>query len=116
MGKIVAFCGLNCTDCQAFIATKENNNEKRKETAKAWSTPEYPLKPEDINCDGCFPTKNGRIISFVKACTIRQCGIQKQVENCAHCTDYPCPKLTPTHKQSPQAKQTLDNIHKQLNK
>jgi len=115
MDKIIAFCGLTCTTCPAYIATQENNDEKRRKVAKAWSTPEYPLKPEDINCDGCL-TKNARTISFVKACTIRQCGIERNVENCAHCTDYPCSKLTPSHQQSPEAKQTLDNIHKKLNK
>jgi hypothetical protein len=37
MKKMVAFCGLICTDCKAFIATRENDNAKRKEVAEAWS-------------------------------------------------------------------------------
>ncbi|MDH5448094.1 MAG: DUF3795 domain-containing protein [Candidatus Bathyarchaeota archaeon] len=114
MQKIIAFCGLNCKNCRAYIATQENSNQKRKEVAEAWSTPNYPLKPEDINCDGCLLIKNGRTISFMNACTIRQCGLEKQVENCAHCADYPCPKLAPSHQRSPEAKQTLNNVHKQL--
>jgi hypothetical protein len=115
MDKIIAFCGIVCTTCPAFIATKENNNEKRKEVAEAWSTLEYPLKPKDINCDGC-PTKNGSLISFVIDCTIRRCGIERRVDNCAHCVDYPCQKLAPCHERSPEAKYTLDNIYKQLDK
>jgi hypothetical protein len=37
MVKIVAFCGLICTDCGAFIATQENDDAKRREVAEAWS-------------------------------------------------------------------------------
>jgi len=37
MEKMVAFCGLVCTDCKAFIATQENNDAKRREIAEAWS-------------------------------------------------------------------------------
>jgi len=115
MDKMIAFCGLNCTVCPAFIATKENSNEKRKETAKAWSTPEYTLKPEDINCDGCS-TRSGRMISFVKACDIRNCGMERKVENCALCTDYPCEKLEKSHERSPEARNMLEDIRKQVNK
>lgn len=115
MEGIIAFCGLNCSTCPAFVATKENNDKKRKEVAEAWSTPEIPLKSDDINCDGCT-TKNGRIIYFIKGCVIRNCGIERKVENCAHCADYAYEKLAPCHERSPDAKQNLDNIHKQLNK
>ncbi len=114
MDKIIAFCGLVCTECQAYIATRQDNDLKRKGTVKAWSTPEYPLKPEDINCDGCT-TKNGRSISFVEACTIRKCGMERGVPNCAHCPTYACDQLQKSHQRSPEAQQTLDTIRKQLN-
>jgi hypothetical protein len=115
MNKITAFCGLVCTECQAYIATKEDNDQKRRDTAKAWSTPDYRLKPADINCDGCT-TKNGRVISFVEACTIRKCGMGKGILNCAHCPTYACDQLQKSHQRSPEAKQTLDTIHQELNK
>jgi hypothetical protein len=35
MEKMVAFCGIVCTDCKAFIATQENNDVKRREVAEA---------------------------------------------------------------------------------
>ena len=115
MEKMIAFCGIICTNCPAFIATRENNDEKRREVAKAWSTPEYPLKPEDINCDGCL-TSDGRIISFVKACDIRKCGMERKVENCAYCVDYACEKLMKSHERSPEAKETLEEIRRKLSK
>lgn len=113
MDKMIAFCGLTCTSCPAFIATREDNNEKRGEIAESWSTTEYELKPEDINCDGCL-TINGQTISFVGACEIRKCGIERKVENCAHCADYACEKLTLSHDRSPEARETLEEIYQQL--
>lgn len=115
MDKITAFCGLNCTDCQAYLATKENNDQKRIEIAKAWSTLEYPLKPEDINCEGCS-TKKGQTISFVESCAIRKCVLKRNISNCAYCPDYACEQLQKSHQRSPEAKKILDNIHKQLAK
>ena len=109
MEKMIAFCGIVCTNCPAFIATQEDNHEKRREIAKTWSTPEYELKPEDINCDGCL-VRDGRLVSFVRACDIRKCGIERNVENCAHCPEYACEKLAKSHERSPEGKETLEEI------
>jgi hypothetical protein len=32
--EMIAFCGLGCHECGAFLATKENNNQKRAKVAK----------------------------------------------------------------------------------
>jgi hypothetical protein len=116
MEKMVAFCGLVCTDCDAFIATQENNDVKRKEVAEAWSK-EFggEIKPEEINCDGCL-TKEGRHINHWNVCEIRKCGMEKGVENCAYCNDYNCQKLTVFLENSPEAKETLEEIRQQLEK
>jgi hypothetical protein len=51
---MIGFCGLNCYECGAFLATKENNDKKRAEVAQEWSRLfKVEIKPEDINCDGC---------------------------------------------------------------
>lgn len=116
MKRMIAFCGIVCSDCQAFIATQEDNDEKRREIAKAWSTPEYTIKPEDINCDGCM-TRDGRLLSFARnVCEIRKCGTERQVKNCAYCSEYSCDKLTKFHEGGPKAKATLKEIRKQLGK
>ena len=116
MEKIVAFCGLVCTDCGAFIATQENNDVKRKEVAEAWSK-EFgeEVKPETINCDGCL-TIDGRHINHCSVCEIRRCGMEKRVENCAYCIDYNCEKLTAFFENSPEAKKTLEEIRRQQKK
>lgn len=111
MEKIIAFCGIICSDCGAFIATLESDDAKRKEVAEAWSKAfGHEIKPEDINCDGCL-TVDGRHINYWSACEIRKCGTEKEVENCAYCVDFKCEKLKKFHEQAPEAKKTLEEIH-----
>ena len=37
MNDMIAYCGLNCEKCDAFIATQNNDNALREKTAKLWS-------------------------------------------------------------------------------
>ena len=91
MSKAIAMCGLICDDCKAFIATKHDDDELRREVVEAWSTEEEELKLEDIDCDGC--TMGKRLHSFCVVCEVRRCGLQKTVENCAHCNEFSCERL-----------------------
>jgi len=55
MQKNVAWCGIDCTECKAFIATQKNDNTMRRQVADEWSKAfGYEIKPEEINCDGCL--------------------------------------------------------------
>ena len=115
MDKMIAFCGLVCTECPAFTATQTDDHEKRKEVAESWSCEKYPLTADDINCDGC-QTTDGRLIKFCADCEVRFCGFDKSVKNCAHCDEYPCEKLTRIWEitQSPDAKARLEEIKRNL--
>ena len=91
---MIAFCGLNCAKCDAYIATKNNDDALREKTAKLWSElNNVPILPEQINCDGC--RANGRKTVFCdKLCPIRQCAMQKGVETCGECPEMEqCPKV-----------------------
>lgn len=90
--KMIAFCGVICTECPVYIATQKDDNEERKRVAQNWSSDDKPRKPEDINCDGCLVVGK-RLYPFCTACEVRACGLEKKVENCAHCDEYPCEKL-----------------------
>jgi len=112
MENITAFCGIECTKCPAFIAKKENNDELRKKTADEWSKQfNVTIQPESVNCDGCVSLK-GVHIDYCAMCEIRKCGLEKEVENCAHCGDYICEKLDKWFKNAPDAKNTLEEIRK----
>jgi hypothetical protein len=113
MEKMIAVCGLDCSTCSAFIATKNNDEEAKAKIARQWSTPEFQLKPEDINCDGCV-SQGARLASFCKECGIRNCCMEKGIENCAYCDLYRCEMLINSHNRSPQAQKTLDGIRENL--
>lgn len=114
MNKIIAYCGLICTDCLAYIATQADDDKQRKEVAEKW-TKEYKqdLKPEDIDCDGCITVK-GKVASYTVICLIRKCGKENGVINCAYCSDYSCDKTDEFFKMVPACKVTLDSIKKGL--
>ena len=109
MEKQIAYCGLVCTDCLAYIASQADDDKQRKEVAETW-TKEYKIdfKPEDINCDGC--TSTGKHVGNCGMCEIRKCGQEKGVINCAYCSDYSCDKTDEFFKMVPACKKTLDAI------
>jgi hypothetical protein len=108
--KMIAICGLGCSECPAFIATQKNDDKMREETAKKWSEMFHQdIKPGDINCDGCV-SQSSRLFNYCAICEIRKCGKEKNVKNCAYCDEYPCEKLSAFLKNVPEAKATLDEI------
>ena len=113
MEKIIAFCGIICSECPGFIATQKDSDEERRKVAELWSKMfNVEVKPEDVNCDGC--TSNGRLIDYCRICEIRNCAIEKGVINCAYCNEYICEKLSKWFEKVPNAKDTLEEIRKTL--
>jgi hypothetical protein len=112
--KLIAYCGITCTECPAYIATQKNDDRLRAETAKKWSEIfKASIKPEDINCDGCAADSK-RLFSQVNVCEIRKCARNKNIKNCAYCAQYPCPKLKELFTYIPEAKTTLEEIRKKI--
>jgi hypothetical protein len=110
--KMIASCGLVCSECPTFIATQKNDDKMREETAKKWSEMFHSdIKPADINCDGCT-SNSTKLFNYCGKCDIRKCAKEKGVKNCAYCADYPCEKLTAFLKNAPEAKVVLDDIRK----
>ncbi len=109
--KMIAFCGIVCSDCRALIATQTNDGELKKEVAKAWSTKKETLKPEDISCEGCLTTGQ-RLFKFCRTCEVRRCGYENGVENCGYCREFVCEKLTGFWQRFgiTEAKETLEGI------
>ena len=114
MEKMIACCGLICTDCSAYLATQADDDGQRKKVAREWSIQyKAEIKPEDINCDGCM-SGGDRIFGHCEVCEIRKCVQEKGFANCAHCSDYACEKLDFIFNAVPATKSTLDNIKKGL--
>lgn len=113
MSKMIAFCGLYCTECPTYLATKNDDDDARKKTAEMYSEKfGFDMKPEDINCDGCL-SEGGVLISYCQTCDIRKCGRGKGVDNCTSCNEQPCEKLIKFHSFSPEAKASFQTVLKE---
>ena len=64
MPELIAYCGLVCSDCPTFKATRMDDDAARQKIATDY-LPAYGLhyKPEEINCTGC-PNDEGQLIEF----------------------------------------------------
>jgi hypothetical protein len=112
MGTMIAFCGLDCGQCPAYLATQADDDQARAKVAEQWrvefNTP--GIQVSDINCDGCT-AQEGRHFGHCFDCNIRSCGVERGVENCAYCAEYEdCAKLNAFLAQVPFAKACLDQI------
>ena len=105
----VACCGLDCSECGAYIATKNNDDSKQAEVAGQWSAMySAEIKPEDINCNGCLSEEQK--FSHCNVCEIRKCCVEKEIKNCAGCEMYTCDKLENFFKMAPDARAALDKL------
>ena len=78
MKDMIAYCGLNCEKCDAYLATIHDDQVLREKTAKLWAElNQAPILPEHINCQGCRDS----------LCEIRQCALKKGVATCGDCPE-----------------------------
>ena len=87
MRDTIAYCGLDCEKCDAYIATKNNDQALREKTAKAWAELyNSPILPEHINCEGCR-IDGIKMIYCDKMCGIRKCAMKKGFTTCGDCPE-----------------------------
>jgi hypothetical protein len=111
--KIIGYCGITCSECPAYIATQNNDDALRAETAKKWSEMfKADIKAADINCDGC-PAESPRLFNYCAVCEIRKCAREKKVSTCAACPEYSCQKLDEFLAQVPEARKVLEDLRKE---
>jgi hypothetical protein len=114
MSQMISICGLKCHECGAFLATRDDDNEKRTEVAGMWSEMYGArIEPSDINCEGCT-SDGGVLFQHCTVCEIRKCGVARGVVNCAHCDDYACGKLEEFFEKVPDCRAQLDAIRASL--
>lgn len=117
MAKILAYCGLDCGDCEAYLATQNNDRAGLEETARKWAE---QFGAKDISadmciCDGC---SSGKRLSTAHAatCALRVCASKRGVVTCAHCPDYGCEILQQFFAFAPALKEKLEAIRKNIEK
>ena len=87
MRDMIAFCGLDCEKCDAYLATINDDQSLREKTAKLWAElNQAPILPVHINCEGC--RADGRKTVYCESlCAIRQCAVKKGVTTCGDCPE-----------------------------
>jgi hypothetical protein len=75
MKTMIAYCGLDCEKCDAYLATIHDDRALREKTAKLWSElNQITILPEQIDCEGC--RADGRKTVYCdRLCQIRRCAI-----------------------------------------
>ena len=108
MNQYIGYCGLNCENCEARIATATDDNLLREKVAKEWSElNSSEITPDMINCVGCR-IEGVKTPYCESICPIRQCAMGKGVETCGSCQKMKtCKKLTAITKNN---KEALDNL------
>jgi hypothetical protein len=112
-GEMIACCGLNCAECEAFMATQKNDMAALSTLAEKWSQMfGAALAAEECVCDGC--KADGRKIGYCAECKVRACAVGRGVANCAYCEDYECDTLTAFLGEAGKARDNLEAIRRTL--
>jgi len=117
MVKIQAYCGLDCGECEAYVATQKNHRAGLEATAKKWAE---QFGGKDVSadmclCDGC-PSGKRTSTAHALTCAIRVCASARGVVTCAHCQNYGCETLKQFFAFAPVLKEKLEAIRIELGK
>ncbi|MBR3309850.1 MAG: DUF3795 domain-containing protein [Lachnospiraceae bacterium] len=87
MRKMIAYCGLDCEKCDAYLATVNDDNALREKTARLWSElNQVDITAEQINCEGCR-TDGLKTVYCDSLCEIRKCAVKKGMDTCGSCPE-----------------------------
>ena len=108
MDLMIAYCGLDCAKCEAYLATVNNDEELRRKVAKEWSELNgVEITPQMIHCEGCR-TNGVKTVYCSSLCPIRKCASKKNCETCGACAEMEtCESLAPILSFSEEARQNL---------
>ncbi|MCL2519747.1 MAG: DUF3795 domain-containing protein [Spirochaetaceae bacterium] len=92
MEKLIAYCGVDCAECGAYLAFKNDDWALREQTAAEWNEAhKASYTPEMINCTSC--KSSGVQLEHCAGCEIRSCAKQKEVITCEECGELASCKI-----------------------
>ena len=116
--QIIAYCGLDCTACPTYIASKTGDRALQEKTAREWSvqfseyTGRNDLRAEEMACDGC-KAADIRVFVGCRVCGMRKCAREKKFDTCAECERFEsCEPLNGFFTQAQDAKERLLKLRK----
>ncbi len=89
------YCGLYCGACSILTAYRTGRKDR---FASYWteSTLKASLQLRGIDPDGeslqvrCHGCKTDTLFANCRHCKIRACAVEKRIEHCNECSEYPC--------------------------
>jgi hypothetical protein len=84
---MIGYCGYSCHLC----AARSDDPVVRQKLVDGWRRifGHQQYTAENVRCDGC--RSEGRTAD--SACAARPCAKEKNIDSCAHCEQFPCPKM-----------------------
>jgi hypothetical protein len=82
---LAAVCGLFCPSCTLYIGTHEDPARLQLMAER------FGLPVEALACHGCRSDK--RAYYCEEHCTFTSCAVEKGIDFCGECADYPCELL-----------------------
>jgi hypothetical protein len=107
---MIAYCGLDCSRCEGYLAAQSGDEKKIAEVARKWSAMyKADIKPENTVCDGC--KADGRKSLYCQTlCEIRKCAVSRKLGTCVECGDFPCDAVQPVLNNAPAARENLERL------
>ncbi len=84
--ELMAPCGLYCGVCSIYMAHRDNNMKFKQVLLPVYKA--FAKSVDDIACTGC--KSKGVVFPVCKRCSIKNCCMEKGIEGCFQCDDYPC--------------------------
>ncbi len=84
------YCGMYCGACDIINAYKDGNEEdllKIYNNKISQISPAMKVSKDQVKCYGC---KTDTVFINCSYCQMRKCAIEKEVESCIECNDFPC--------------------------
>ncbi len=107
---MIAYCGLDCSKCDGYLATQTNDDKQIAEVAKKWSKQFHAdVKLEHVICDGCKAEKR-KSFHCASLCKIHKCCIEKEYKSCIECDKFACSDLKFVLNHAPEAKDNLEKL------
>lgn len=90
INEVYSRCGQRCDLCLIHRANVEKE-DRRAELCAVWGKlgPEK-YDPETTICDGCMADGEDAVLFSGGGCKCRKCVMEKGLQHCGHCSDYPC--------------------------
>jgi hypothetical protein len=84
--QMTGYCGINCSDCKC---SKAKDDEKLLQFFISKGIP-----AEKLPCPGCRAVE-GNCPVIGEKCETYKCALEKNIDFCYECEDFPCDKLNP---------------------